>query len=31
MAGQLEYSLRAYPFHTLLAHRFEMGLTTWCQ
>jgi starch phosphorylase len=29
MAGQLEYSLRAYPFHTLLAHRFEMGLTTW--
>ena len=29
LAGQLEYSLRAYPFHGLLAHRFEMGLTTW--
>jgi len=29
LCGQLEYRLRVYPFHHLLAHRFEMGLTTW--
>jgi starch phosphorylase len=28
-SGRLEYRLRAYPWHELLAHPFEAGLTTW--
>jgi starch phosphorylase len=27
--GRLEYRLRAYPSHALLAHPFEPGLMTW--
>jgi glycogen phosphorylase len=27
--GRLEYRLRAYPSHELLAHPFETGLMTW--
>lgn len=27
--GRLEYRIRAYPSHELLAHRFELGLMAW--
>ena len=27
--GKIEYRLRAYPCHELLAHPFEMGMTVW--
>lgn len=29
MSGRVEYRLRAYPSHELLAHPFEPGLMTW--
>ena len=29
LTGRLEYRLRAYPVHELLAHPLEMGLMTW--
>jgi len=28
--GRLDYRIRAYPWHPLLAHRFELGLMHWC-
>ncbi|HJS38350.1 MAG TPA: hypothetical protein VJ789_09505, partial [Burkholderiales bacterium] len=28
-SGRIEYRLRAYPTHELLAHPFETGLMTW--
>jgi starch phosphorylase len=28
-SGRVEYRLRAYPAHELLAHPFETGLMTW--
>lgn len=28
--GRLHYRIRAYPWHPLLAHRFELGLMHWC-
>jgi hypothetical protein len=27
--GSLYYYVRLYPWHELLAHRFEMGLMRW--
>jgi starch phosphorylase len=27
--GQLDYAIRAYPYHEALAHRFEMGQMIW--
>lgn len=27
--GRLEYLIRAYPYHELLTHRFELGLMAW--
>jgi starch phosphorylase len=27
--GHLYYSIRAYPYHSLLTHRFELGLMIW--
>lgn len=27
--GRLDYRIRAYPWHELLAHRFELGLMIW--
>ncbi len=27
--GRLKYSIRAYPYHELLTHRFELGLMAW--
>jgi len=29
LCGRLEYRIRAYPYHRLLTHRFELGLLTW--
>jgi starch phosphorylase len=29
LCGKLEYRIRAYPYHPLLTHRFELGLLTW--
>jgi glycogen phosphorylase len=29
LAGRLDYRIRAYPRHELLAHRFELGLMSW--
>ncbi len=29
MCGRLEYRIRAYPWHELLAHPFELGLMLW--
>jgi starch phosphorylase len=28
-SGRIEYRLRAFPHHELLAHPFEAGLMTW--
>ncbi|OGS91993.1 MAG: alpha-glucan phosphorylase [Gallionellales bacterium GWA2_60_18] len=27
--GKLEYRIRAYPYHDLLTHQFEMGMMRW--
>jgi starch phosphorylase len=29
LCGKLEYSVRAYPYHELLAHPLELGLMRW--
>jgi len=29
LCGRLAYRIRCYPYHNLLTHRFEMGLTVW--
>ena len=29
LCGKLEYHVRAYPYHELLTHRFEMGMMRW--
>jgi starch phosphorylase len=29
VCGRLEYRIRAYPWHELLAHPFELGLMLW--
>jgi starch phosphorylase len=29
MCGKLEYRIRVYPYHELLAHPFEMGMMRW--
>jgi len=29
LCGKLEYRIRAYPYHRLLTHRFELGLLLW--
>jgi starch phosphorylase len=29
LSGKLDYRIRIYPRHELLAHPFELGLTTW--
>jgi starch phosphorylase len=29
LSGKLEYRIRAYPWHTALTHRFEMGRMKW--
>lgn len=29
LCGKIEYRIRAYPYHELLTHRFEMGLIKW--
>lgn len=29
LCGRLDYRIRAYPYHALLAHPFEMGLMIW--
>ncbi len=29
LCGRIEYRLRAYPSHELLAHPFDLGLMTW--
>jgi starch phosphorylase len=29
LCGKLEYRIRAYPYHPLLTHRFEVGLLVW--
>jgi glycogen phosphorylase len=29
LCGKLEYRIRAYPYHPMLTHRFEMGLMKW--
>ncbi len=29
LCGRLEYFIRAYPYHELLTHRFELGLMAW--
>jgi len=29
LSGRIEYRLRAYPAHELLAHPFETGLMVW--
>jgi starch phosphorylase len=29
VCGRLEYRIRAYPWHALLAHPFELGLMLW--
>ena len=27
--GKLEYFIRAYPYHKMLTHPFEMGMMRW--
>jgi starch phosphorylase len=27
--GKLEYHIRAYPYHKMLTHPFEMGMMRW--
>ena len=29
LCGRLEYRIRAYPWHELLTHPFELGLMLW--
>jgi starch phosphorylase len=29
LCGKLDYRIRAYPYHALLTHRFEMGMMRW--
>ena len=29
LSGKLEYRIRAYPYHSALTHRFEMGRMKW--
>jgi len=29
LCGRLRYSIRCYPHHALLSHRFELGLMVW--
>jgi starch phosphorylase len=29
VCGKIEYRLRAYPYHELLTHPFEMGMMVW--
>jgi starch phosphorylase len=29
LCGKIEYRIRIYPYHELLTHRFEMGMTRW--
>ena len=29
LCGKIEYRIRVYPYHELLTHRFEMGMTVW--
>jgi len=29
VCGRLDYRIRAYPWHELLAHPFELGLMIW--
>ena len=29
IAGHIEYRMRAYPYHELLTHPFEMGMMVW--
>ena len=29
LCGKIEYSIRVYPYHELLTHRFEMGMMIW--
>ncbi|MGE5170818.1 MAG: alpha-glucan family phosphorylase [Rudaea sp.] len=29
LCGELDYGIRAYPYHDALAHRFEMGRMVW--
>ena len=29
LSGKIEYCIRAYPYHELLTHRFEMGMMIW--
>jgi len=29
ICGKIEYSIRVYPSHALLAHKFEMGMMLW--
>jgi starch phosphorylase len=31
VSGRLEFRIRAYPWHALLSHPFECGLTLWLQ
>jgi starch phosphorylase len=30
VCGRLDFRIRAYPWHELLAHPFELGLMSWC-
>jgi starch phosphorylase len=29
VCGKMEYRIRAYPYHELLTHAFEMGMMAW--
>ena len=29
LCGKLEYRIRAYPYHTMLTHPFELGMMRW--
>jgi starch phosphorylase len=29
LCGELDYAIRAYPYHAALAHRYEMGRMVW--
>ena len=29
VCGKIEYRMRAYPYHELLTHKFEMGMMLW--
>lgn len=29
VCGQLNYRIRCFPYHALLTHRFELGMTIW--